>query len=193
MELRQLQQAVGITFVLVTHDQYEALWRSPTASPSMFGGRIAQIATPKEIYQRPLTRAVATFLGGVNCLAAEIVADEPAHLTVASGAFGRRLRLAKPDGFRTPTGPATIACAPSGCASSGRARRAPHALTATVVSRVYYGEVTHLEVTAAGVPGALTLIEKNGLGADDLPVGARHPPRLRPGAMVLLSDEPRPA
>ncbi|MQT12378.1 ABC transporter ATP-binding protein [Segnochrobactrum spirostomi] len=191
VELRQLQQAVGITFVLVTHDQYEALALSDRIAV-MFGGRIAQIATPKEIYQRPLTRAVATFLGGVNCLAAEIVADEPAHLTVASGAFGR-LRLAKPDGFRTPAGPATIGLRPERLRILWPGEDSPHALTATVVSRVYYGEVTHLEVTAAGVPGALTLIEKNGLGADDLPVGADIRLGYDPGAMVLLSDEPRPA
>ncbi|MEP6567395.1 MAG: ABC transporter ATP-binding protein, partial [Mesorhizobium sp.] len=51
VELRRLQQAVGITFVLVTHDQSEALAMSDRIAV-MFGGKIAQVASPKEIYQR---------------------------------------------------------------------------------------------------------------------------------------------
>jgi spermidine/putrescine transport system ATP-binding protein len=65
VELRRLQQAVGITFMLVTHDQYEALAMSDRIAV-MFGGRIAQVAAPKEIYQKPVNRQVADFLGGMN-------------------------------------------------------------------------------------------------------------------------------
>ena len=59
VELRRLQQSVGITFVLVTHDQYEALAMSDRVAV-MFGGQIKQVAAPQEIYQRPATRQVAT-------------------------------------------------------------------------------------------------------------------------------------
>ena len=81
VELRRLQQAVGITFILVTHDQYEALAMSDRIAV-MFGGKIAQVAAPKEIYQRPVNRQVADFLGGMNFIKAEIVED--------SGDFHRR-------------------------------------------------------------------------------------------------------
>ena len=81
VELRRLQQAVGITFVLVTHDQYEALGMSDRIAV-MFGGRIAQIASPKEIYQRPVNRQVADFLGGMNFVKAEIVEENGASITV---------------------------------------------------------------------------------------------------------------
>ena len=77
VELRRLQQAVGITFVLVTHDQYEALAMSDRIAV-MFGGRIAQVASPKEIYQRPVNRQVADFLGGMNFVKAEIVEENGA-------------------------------------------------------------------------------------------------------------------
>ena len=70
VELRRLQKAVGITFVLVTHDQYEALAMSDRIAV-MFGGRIAQVASPKEIYQHPVNRQVADFLGGMNFVKAE--------------------------------------------------------------------------------------------------------------------------
>src|SRR3954468_7749593 len=67
VELRSLQQAVVITFVLVTHDQYEALGMSDRIAV-MFGGKIAQIAKPKEIYQRPVNRQGAGFLPGRDFL-----------------------------------------------------------------------------------------------------------------------------
>ncbi|TIO65701.1 MAG: ABC transporter ATP-binding protein, partial [Mesorhizobium sp.] len=79
VELRRLQQAVRITFVLVTHDQYEALAMSDRIAV-MFGGRIAQVASPKEIYQRPVNRQVADFLGGMNFVKAEIVEENGASL-----------------------------------------------------------------------------------------------------------------
>ena len=88
VELRSLQQAVGITFVLVTHDQYEALGMSDRIAV-MFGGKIAQIAKPKEIYQRPINRQVADFLGGMNFVKAEIVEENGASITVETSGFGR--------------------------------------------------------------------------------------------------------
>src|SRR5690606_16639773 len=60
VELRRLQKAVGITFILVTHDQYEALAMSDRIAV-MFGGKIAQVASPKGIYQHPANRQVADF------------------------------------------------------------------------------------------------------------------------------------
>src|SRR3546814_15200495 len=67
VELRHLQRAVGITFILVTHDQEEALTMSDRIAV-MFGGRIVQCDRPEEIYQHPRTRAVAEFIGGLNFL-----------------------------------------------------------------------------------------------------------------------------
>ena len=81
VELRRLQQAVGITFVLVTHDQYEALALSDRIAV-MFGGRIAQVASPKEIYQRPVNRQVADFLGGMNFMKGELVEANGATITL---------------------------------------------------------------------------------------------------------------
>ncbi|SMX39370.1 ABC transporter ATP-binding protein [Maliponia aquimaris] len=66
-ELKTLQQRLGITFVFVTHDQGEAL--SMADQVAVFNeGRIVQIGTPQEIYQRPRTRFVADFVGSANVL-----------------------------------------------------------------------------------------------------------------------------
>jgi ABC-type Fe3+/spermidine/putrescine transport system ATPase subunit len=70
-DLRQLQQALGITTVFVTHDQQEALALSDRIAV-MHAGRVEQVGTPEEIYERPLTALVADFVGGTNLLLATI-------------------------------------------------------------------------------------------------------------------------
>jgi putative spermidine/putrescine transport system ATP-binding protein len=67
-ELRSLQQRLGITSLLVTHDQEEALSMSDRIAV-MRAGRIAQIGAPGEIYEHPATRFVSTFLGTSNIIA----------------------------------------------------------------------------------------------------------------------------
>ena len=69
VELKQLQEQVGITFVYVTHDQEEALTMSDRIAV-MDGGRLLQVGTPEEIYDRPRTRFVADFIGDTNLLRA---------------------------------------------------------------------------------------------------------------------------
>jgi putative spermidine/putrescine transport system ATP-binding protein len=67
IELKQIQQEVGITFVYVTHDQDEALTMSDRMAV-MAGGQIEQIGTPVEVYERPATEFVAGFIGISNVL-----------------------------------------------------------------------------------------------------------------------------
>ncbi len=70
-ELKSLQVNLGITFVFVTHDQTEALAMADRVA--IFNdGRIVQVATPEEIYERPRTRFVADFVGGANILEARL-------------------------------------------------------------------------------------------------------------------------
>ncbi|MBZ5602795.1 MAG: ABC transporter ATP-binding protein [Acidobacteriia bacterium] len=64
-ELKDLQRRVGVAFLFVTHDQEEALAMSDRIAV-MNGGRVEQIGTPEEIYRRPRTRFVASFLGAMN-------------------------------------------------------------------------------------------------------------------------------
>jgi putative spermidine/putrescine transport system ATP-binding protein len=72
-ELKQLQQELGTTFVFVTHDQGEAL--SMANRIAIFNdGRIVQVGTPSEIYERPRTRFVADFVGSSNVVSPEFAA-----------------------------------------------------------------------------------------------------------------------
>jgi ABC-type Fe3+/spermidine/putrescine transport system ATPase subunit len=70
-ELKALQREVGITFVFVTHDQDEAMTLSDRIA-LLRNGRIEQLGTPRDIYNRPRTAYVATFVGQTNLLDAEV-------------------------------------------------------------------------------------------------------------------------
>ncbi|MCH5670605.1 ABC transporter ATP-binding protein [Streptomyces gilvus] len=70
IELKELQREVGITFVLVTHDQEEALTMSDRIAV-LDQGRVEQVGTPAEIYERPATAFVASFVGTSNLLEGE--------------------------------------------------------------------------------------------------------------------------
>jgi spermidine/putrescine transport system ATP-binding protein len=86
VELKRIQQEVGITFVYVTHDQEEALTMSDRIAV-MNAGRVEQLGTPEELYDRPATRFVADFIGTSNLLPGTIrsVATEGATVVLDSG------------------------------------------------------------------------------------------------------------
>jgi iron(III) transport system ATP-binding protein len=84
-ELKQLQRRTGITFVYVTHDQAEALALSDKVAV-IHGGRLMQLGTPREVYSRPASRAVADFMGLVNLLPATVVAAENGRARLRIGA-----------------------------------------------------------------------------------------------------------
>lgn len=71
LELKRLQRETGITFVFVTHDQEEALTMSDRVAV-MSDGAIQQVGSPHEIYERPVNRFVADFIGETNFLEAEV-------------------------------------------------------------------------------------------------------------------------
>src|SRR3954454_22598841 len=86
-EFRALQRRLKITTLYVTHDQDEAMALSDRVVV-MEGGKILQVGSPEEIYQRPVSRAVAAFFGSPNLLEAKVMSCEPEsggrfHLTVA--------------------------------------------------------------------------------------------------------------
>ncbi len=102
LEIKRLQRALAITFILVTHDQQEALALSDRVAV-MNRGRIEQIGTPPEIFERPETAFVATFTGAANLWDAELLSGDAAgrlrlrlaagpHLEVDPPAGGARLR-----------------------------------------------------------------------------------------------------
>ncbi|MCB1924920.1 MAG: polyamine ABC transporter ATP-binding protein, partial [Gammaproteobacteria bacterium] len=91
-ELVNLQERLGITFVMVTHDQEEAMTMS-TRMAVMNEGRIRQIGTPAEIYEYPSNRFVAGFIGAVNQFEGRVTEQLDEGLTVHCESAGTDLRV----------------------------------------------------------------------------------------------------
>ena len=103
VELKAIQRRVGITFVLVTHDQEEALTMSDRLA--VFNqGRIVQEGTPMDVYEHPATRFVAGFVGASNCIEGELAR----RLTGSPACFAirpERIRIIPPEEAALPGHP----------------------------------------------------------------------------------------
>ncbi len=88
-ELKDLQRRTGVTFLFVTHDQEEALSMSDQIAV-MNAGRVEQVGTPQEIYRRPATRFVASFLGAMNWIGEIGLRPEAVRLDRVSPGNGAR-------------------------------------------------------------------------------------------------------
>jgi len=87
LELRALQKSLGITFLLVTHDQEEALSMADRVAV-MSGGKILQVASPRELYERPNCREVADFIGQINFFHATVKGIEGETVIANAGVLG---------------------------------------------------------------------------------------------------------
>ncbi|MBR1275564.1 ABC transporter ATP-binding protein [Bradyrhizobium sp. AUGA SZCCT0283] len=83
LELMELQRRLGMTFIIVTHDQEEAMTVANRIGV-MDAGRLEQVATPRDLYEAPATRWVAEFVGDVNLFDGEVTSHEHHRLTVAT-------------------------------------------------------------------------------------------------------------
>ncbi|MEP3844521.1 MAG: ABC transporter ATP-binding protein [Paracoccaceae bacterium] len=134
VELKSLQNELGVSFVFVTHDQEEALTMSDRIVV-MRAGKIEQIGAPRDIYRRPETRFVAEFIGETNML--EVICD---GIGGATGAHGLTLNV--PDDV--PAGPATAVLRPADLTFV-----APDSdgLRGVVTQEVYLGAEFHYIIT----------------------------------------------
>jgi putrescine transport system ATP-binding protein len=86
-ELINLQEQLGVTFIVVTHDQEEAMTLASRIGV-MDRGEIVQVGTPTAIYEYPTTRFVADFIGSVNMFEGQLIEDEPDHVRIRSAELG---------------------------------------------------------------------------------------------------------
>ncbi len=184
-ELLRVQRETGTTFVLVTHDQDEALAMA-TRIGLLHQGRLAQVGTPADIYERPASRYVAEFMGAANILPA----------TVRTAGARATLDL---DGIG-PTQAASTAPGPAGSALhvALRPERLRIALSAatgvntapgTVVDSAYRGGTVDHHVRLDG--GATLLVSQplgDGVGAGLLAPGSAVAVSWPPEACVLLAE-----
>ena len=82
-ELMELQRRLGMTFIIVTHDQEEAMTVASRIGV-MDAGRLDQVATPRELYEAPLSRWIAEFIGDINLFEGEVQTREQSRLVIAT-------------------------------------------------------------------------------------------------------------
>jgi spermidine/putrescine transport system ATP-binding protein len=186
VELIKLQREVGITFVLVTHDQEEALVMSDRIAV-MFEGEIAQLADPETLYRKPASRKVAEFIGTMNFLPASVLSETAETIEVEAEGFGRvGINAAQVSQANAGDGPSvgfrpeTLTILFDGQTASDR--ESP----ATVAEVVYYGDMTYYDVKLDGSDTALRLSMRNVPGRPVLDIGTRTRVAWSADAMVLF-------
>jgi putative spermidine/putrescine transport system ATP-binding protein/spermidine/putrescine transport system ATP-binding protein len=178
IELRSLQQRLGITAVFVTHDQEEALTLSDRVAV-MRNGVIEQIGAPREIYDRPRNEFVAGFLGASNFLDGSVVSREDGLALVEMPGGRARLATGSPVGTRV-----RIAIRPERMRIVQPDRAG---VPARIRDIVYRGPVTHFYLDSAG--GPLMSYQQNA-GASDWSVGQDVRCAWDPESAVVLERGP---
>ncbi|HUK60223.1 MAG TPA: ABC transporter ATP-binding protein [Stellaceae bacterium] len=174
IELVRIQQRVGITFLMVTHDQEEAMSMA-TRVAVMNEGRIAQIGAPREVYENPATRFVADFLGAVNLFAGVVRAQEGASVHVDCTEAGATLAVAHQ---AAPGRAVAVAVRPEKIAlASTPPADAANMLAGMVESISYRGEASTYRVALAS--GKIVRVT--------VPNRARQDGAFAPGVRVFLS------
>jgi spermidine/putrescine transport system ATP-binding protein len=186
VELIKLQRQVGITFILVTHDQEEALVMSDRIAV-MFEGEIAQLADPETLYRRPSSRKVADFIGTMNFMPAKVVSESGDTVEVDSQGFGRvSLNASQCMGSTSSEAPAigfrpeTLTIMFDGQQPQDRESMA------TVEEVVYYGDMTYYDVKLDGMNQPVRISMRNVFGRPVLDIGTRARVAWSPGALVMF-------
>lgn len=136
-EIRSLQKSLGITTILVTHDQEEAMSIADRLVVMRDGG-IQQVGSPQEVYSRPVNRFVAEFIGSANCLSGRVAGDGATFVTDA----GLALRTAglREDCKEVVIRPEAVSIETDGSAASD------NSLDVTIRNVTYLGSNALLEV-----------------------------------------------
>jgi spermidine/putrescine transport system ATP-binding protein len=167
LELKRIQQEIGITFVHVTHDQEEAMTMADTIAV-MNSGRIEQLGPPAELYERPATSFVAGFLGESNLLSGTI--EGPGSIRLEDGTVVRAHVNGRSGRIAAGVRPEKITIGAGGGANE---------LPGTVAETAYIGVATQVAVRTAA--GTVQVFSQN------LDAGGRVP---APGTNVVLSWAP---
>ena len=173
-ELRTLQQRLGITTVMVTHDQEEALALADTIAV-MRDGRIEQVGAPEQIYREPASRFVADFVGRANWLPLQVSTQGALELA------GVRLQLPVDLPAALRPGPRTLFCRPEDVQVEPHWQPGANTWMATVDRVDFFGGLRRasLRLCAAQELTLLADVSPNDAGFAALVPGQRVPLRLR--------------
>jgi spermidine/putrescine transport system ATP-binding protein len=148
LELKALQDQVGITFIYVTHDQEEALTMSDRIAV-MSQGKVLQIGTPVEIYERPNCRFVADFIGETNFLEGNVVSCNGDLVVISVTKLGVEITCMAGAGVEEGK-KAVISVRPEKIQISQAPLRELNAFRAKVVETAYIGSDTRVILNGDG-------------------------------------------
>jgi ABC-type Fe3+/spermidine/putrescine transport system ATPase subunit len=173
-ELVRLQHELGLAFILVTHDQEEALTMADRIGV-MDAGRLLQVGSPSEIYERPASRFVAEFLGAANIL----------PISVSDGRARLACGLAVQAAMSVPADARWLAVRPERV-TVGEVDAA-NRLAGIVVQRSYAGEtLTRVVRLEDGTLMRATTVLQQGLAGEPVAVGDSVTLSWQPNASILL-------
>ncbi len=178
-ELARLQRQLGTTFIVVTHDQEEALTLASRIGV-MQGGRLAQVGTPAEVYERPVSRFVAEFLGAANVLPATLRANGPDGAVLELPGPGTTVRAAS----AAQDGTVLLALRPERLRFDDAAE---NRISGIVVERTYAGEtLVHTVRLDDGTLLRVSAALRDGLRAGEKPIGTAVTVGWQREACILL-------
>jgi len=165
MELRALQRSVGITFVFVTHDQEEALTMSDRIAV-MSKGRTLQIDSPTELYEKPINREVAAFIGTMNFFDGRVVSVDNDQIIVDAGALGIVKGIKDTTNFGVGE-MAQIAVRPEKFSLSIDAPNGiGNFIEGNMISTAYLGERSYFHIAVNGIDQPIAVSAQNSASAD---------------------------
>jgi putrescine transport system ATP-binding protein len=150
LELMELQRRLNMTFIVVTHDQQEAMTMAERIGV-MDAGRLEQVASPRELYEAPASRWVAEFVGDVNLFDGQVASRDAHRLTVATRDAGM-LAVAEPRQPLTRTivsvviRPEKVKLSRRGPAMDGVSAQAINRLEGIIIDVNYLGGLTVYKV-----------------------------------------------
>ena len=161
IELKALQEQVGITFVYVTHDQEEALTMADRLAV-MNGGRIEQVGSPREVYEEPASAYVADFLGVSNLLDAQAIGkDSDGRCRVRVGDF----ELLATRGHTSARGSVKVVVRPERVRVEAPRETGENRLPGKIERVVYAGAISQLVVTLDRGTPIRCMLANDGVGS----------------------------
>lgn len=190
-ELRRLQRSVGITFVMVTHDQYEAMTMSDRIGV-MFNGKLSQIDTPETLYARPRNREVASFIGGMNFLTATRQAETAAALTVTARGFGA-LQVGKNPDTTNHGSRILLGIRPEHLGiSTAQPQDRDTVVQGRIADVAFYGESIHYHVGVEGISAPIVAAVPNDFCKANHQIGDAVWLSVQNASVICLGEEPAP-
>jgi spermidine/putrescine transport system ATP-binding protein len=186
IELKALQEEVGITFIYVTHDQEEALTMSDRIAV-MSQGRVEQVGGPKEIYEEPATAYVADFLGVSNLMDADAKGATQGGARVQLGDF----ELIAGKGEEDITGHVKITIRPERVVLSAAGQTAENTVPGMVERTVYVGSIMQILVNLASGARIQAWVPNDGK-LDLYPSGTAVAVQMPRDALRVLADTGTP-